>query len=252
MSRRSLPGSPVDPALHSRRVLRPARAADRSGDAPVSSYPQPRGRTWSATASCAKARSSSPGKFARSSRATSCGSCSARRRRWRNRGCATLSLTISPRGRKRFSIRPCAGSSHAAAPVFFRDLVLDFTEQDGADPEVAARLLAEEVLSGRCPQKNWDDAVEQWFVRLACLRTWMPELELPEADEEARRAVVSQDLPWLIHLQGDQGRWMSGRRCAAGFPRRAQRWLDQFAPERLELPGGTQGEGHLHRRAARR
>lgn len=123
----------------------------------------------------------------------------------------------------------------------FRDLVLDFTEQDGADVEAAARLLAEEVLSGRCPLKNWDDAVEQWFVRLNCLREWMPELELPVADDEARRAIVSQlchgaftykaikDAEVLPALRG----WLSSQ---------AQRWLDQFAPERLELPGGRKAK----------
>lgn len=119
----------------------------------------------------------------------------------------------------------------------FRDLVLDYTEYDCTDAEAAAKLLAEEVLSGRCPLKNWDDAVEQWFVRLNCLRAWMPELDLPAADDEARRAIVSQ----LCHgaftykaikdiaIQPILLKWL---------PAQAQRWLDQFAPERLELPGG--------------
>jgi ATP-dependent helicase HrpB len=123
----------------------------------------------------------------------------------------------------------------------FRDLVLDYTERDSADAETAAQLLAEEVLSGRCPLKNWDDAVEQWFVRLNCLRGWMPELELPAADDEARRAIVSQlchgaftykaikDIAILPILL----KWL---------PPQAQRWLDQFAPERLELPGGRKAK----------
>jgi ATP-dependent helicase HrpB len=119
----------------------------------------------------------------------------------------------------------------------FRDLVLDYTEHDCTDAEAAARLLAEEVLSGRCPLKNWDDAVEQWFVRLNCLRGWMPELELPAADDQARRTIVGQ----LCHgaftykaikdiaIQPILLKWL---------PPQARRWLDQFAPERLELPGG--------------
>jgi len=123
----------------------------------------------------------------------------------------------------------------------FRDLVLDYTEHDSTDAEAAAQLLAEEVLSGRCPLKNWDDAVEQWFVRLNCLRGWMPELDLPAADEEARRAIVSQlchgaftykaikDAEVLPALRG----WLSPQ---------GQRWLDQFAPERLELPGGRKAK----------
>ena len=123
----------------------------------------------------------------------------------------------------------------------FRDLILDYTEQDATDAEAAARLLAEEVLSGRCPLKHWDDAVEQWFVRLSCLRRWMPELDLPAADDEARRAIVSQlchgaftykaikDLEvWPILKD-----WVSTQ---------GQRWLDQLAPERIELPGGRKAK----------
>jgi len=119
----------------------------------------------------------------------------------------------------------------------FRDLVLDFTDQDGADENEAARLLTEEVLSGRCPLKNWDDAVEQWFARLACLRAWMPELELPAADDEARRAIVGQICHGVFTYKAIKDaevfpvlrQWLNPQ---------GQRWLDQFAPERLELPGG--------------
>ena len=133
----------------------------------------------------------------------------------------------------------------------FRDLVLDFTEQDATDAEAAARLLAEEVLSGRCPLKNWDDAVEQWFVRLACLRDWMPELDLPAADDEAKRVHRQPDLPRRVHLQGDQGR--GGHARAARVDHLAGPALAR--PIRAGAAGAArrpQGEGHLHRRAARR
>lgn len=123
----------------------------------------------------------------------------------------------------------------------FRDLVLDYTEQDGGDPEAAANLLAEEVLSGRCPLKNWDDAVEQWFVRLGCLRTWMPELDLPAADDEARRFIVSQICHGAFTYKAIKDaevfpmlrEWVSSQ---------GQRWMDQLAPERLELPGGRKAK----------
>jgi len=123
----------------------------------------------------------------------------------------------------------------------FRDLVLDYTEQDGADPEAAARLLAEEVLSGRCPLKNWNDDVEQWFVRLACLREWMPELELPVADDEARRFIISQLCHGAFTYKAikDIEVWPVLRDWLSS---QAQRWLDQFAPERLELPGGRKAK----------
>ncbi len=119
----------------------------------------------------------------------------------------------------------------------FRDLVLDFVERDATDPEAAARLLTEEVLTGRAPLKNWDDAVEQWLLRLECLRVWMPELGLPVVDEEAKRTIIGQIVHgsftykqikdaevWPV-LRG----WLSAP---------LQRALDQHAPERFELPGG--------------
>jgi ATP-dependent helicase HrpB len=123
----------------------------------------------------------------------------------------------------------------------FRDLVLDFIEQDCADTEAAAKILAEEVLSGRCPLKNWDDAVEQWFVRLTCLRTWMSELELPAADDEARRFIVSQICHGAFTYKAIKDaevmpvlrEWINPQ---------GQRWLDQFAPERIELPGGRKAK----------
>jgi ATP-dependent helicase HrpB len=123
----------------------------------------------------------------------------------------------------------------------FRDLVLDFTEHDCPDIEAAARLLAEEVIAGRCPLKNWDDAVEQWFVRLACLRSWMPELELPKADEESRRAIVSQLCHGSFSYKAikDVDVWPALRGWLSSGD---QRWLDQFAPERLELPGGRKAK----------
>jgi ATP-dependent helicase HrpB len=119
----------------------------------------------------------------------------------------------------------------------FRDLVLDYTEQDCTNSDAAAQILAEEVLSGRCPLKNWNDDVEQWFARLACLRTWMSELELPAADDEARKFIVAQICHGAFTYKSIKD--------AEVFPvlrewinPQGQRWLDQFAPERIELPGG--------------
>ena len=127
----------------------------------------------------------------------------------------------------------------------FRDLVLDFTERDATDPEAAARLLAEEVLSGRCPLKNWNDDVEQWFVRLACLRRWMPEFDLPAADDDAKRAIIGQLCHGAFHLQGDQGRPKSCRCSANGFPPRASAGSTSSRPSASSSPGGRKAKVHL-------
>jgi ATP-dependent helicase HrpB len=119
----------------------------------------------------------------------------------------------------------------------FRDLVLDFVERDATDAEAAAKLLTEEVISGRCPLKNWDDAVEQWLVRLACLREWMPELQLPVVDDEAKRTIIAQICHGsFTYKQIKHAEVWPTLRGWLSAP--LQRALDQFAPERFELPGG--------------
>jgi ATP-dependent helicase HrpB len=123
----------------------------------------------------------------------------------------------------------------------FRDLVLDFVERDATDPEAAARLLTEEVVAGRAPLKNWDDAVEQWLARLACLRGWMPELGLPVVDDEAKRAIIAQIVHGSFTYKQikDAEVWPTLRGWLSAPMQRA---LDQHAPERFELPGGRKAK----------
>jgi len=125
----------------------------------------------------------------------------------------------------------------ARREVKFRDLVLSAAQSDKASPEAAARILAELVVSGKCPLTNWDNAVEQWIIRLNRLREWMPELELPTLGAEDRIALIEQ-----ICYGGASYReikekpvwptvkaWLSGQQ---------QAMLDKLAPERIELPNG--------------
>src|SRR5690606_14115614 len=48
----------------------------------------------------------------------------------------------------------------------FRDLVLEDREAGDAAPDAAAQLLVREILEGRCPLPQWDEAVEQWIARV--------------------------------------------------------------------------------------
>ena len=110
------------------------------------------------------------------------------------------------------------------------------------DTEAAAKLLAEEVLSGRCPLKNWDDAVEQWFVRLACLRgNGCRSSICPRRMTRRSAFIVSQICHGAFTYKAIKDaevmpvlrEWITSQ---------GQRWLDQFAPERLELPGGRKAK----------
>ena len=92
-------------------------------------------------------------------------------------------------------------------------------------------------ISGRCVLENWNEAVEQWILRVNRLRQWMPELELPAIGAEDRSAIIEhichgatsysqiKDRPVLPVVKS----WLS---------RRQQAWVEQYAPERIELPRG--------------
>jgi len=74
----------------------------------------------------------------------------------------------------------------------FHDLVLRSEQADKVPAEQAATLLACEVEAGRCPLKHWDNAVDQWILRLNQLTEWHPEFELPRIGDEERQMLVEQ------------------------------------------------------------
>jgi ATP-dependent helicase HrpB len=119
----------------------------------------------------------------------------------------------------------------------FRDLVLEERLSDDPPAEEAARILAREVAAGRCSLENWNESVEQWILRVNRLREWMPELALPAIKQEDRAAMLDhicheavshsqiKDRPVLPVVKS----WLS---------RQQQSWIDNHAPERIELPRG--------------
>ena len=121
--------------------------------------------------------------------------------------------------------------------VRFRDLVLREKLSDNPPMEEAAAILAREVGTGRCQLENWNEAVEQWILRVNRLRQWMPELELPAVEETDRLSMREHICHGAFSYNEVRGRpvlplvksWLS---------RRQQAWLDEYAPERIQLPGG--------------
>ena len=119
----------------------------------------------------------------------------------------------------------------------FRDLVLEETISGDPPAEEAAGILAREVTAGRCVLENWDESVEQWILRVNRLREWMPELGLPAIGDEKRRAMLEhichgaasysaiKDRPVLPVVKS----WLS---------RQQQAWIEEYAPERIQLPKG--------------
>ena len=75
----------------------------------------------------------------------------------------------------------------------FRDLVLE-SKQTAEEPEPgqAAALLAKEVVAGRIVLTEWNEAVEQWIVRVNCLAKWLPELEVNPITDADRLTLIEQ------------------------------------------------------------
>lgn len=123
----------------------------------------------------------------------------------------------------------------------FRDLVLEEKLSDEPPLEEAARILADEVAAGRCVLNNWDESVEQWIVRVNRLRQWMPELELPAITADDRRALLEQICHGASSYKEIKDRpvWPVVR---AWLSAQQQQWVEQHAPERIELPGGRKAK----------
>jgi ATP-dependent helicase HrpB len=107
----------------------------------------------------------------------------------------------------------------------------------------AARLLANEVLSGRLVLNDWDESVEQWIVRLNLLSKWCPELELPPLTPEDRQVLLEE----LCHgwfsfkeikdrpVRNEVRNWLSSAQ---------QMLLEKHAPERITLRNGRTSRVH--------
>ena len=119
----------------------------------------------------------------------------------------------------------------------FRDLVLEEKLSDNPPAEEATRILAREVAAGRCALDNWNEAVEQWILRVNRLREWMPELALPAIGEEEREAMLELICQGAFSVNQIKTRpvlpvvksWLS---------RQQQGWIEEYAPERIQLLRG--------------
>ncbi len=120
----------------------------------------------------------------------------------------------------------------------FRDLVLESkqTAEEPAEGE-AAVLLAREVLAGRIVLTEWNEAVEQWIIRVNCLAKWWPELEVNPITDADRATLIEQicygsygarelkDKPVMPVLRD----WLLAEQLAV---------LDEYLPERLVMANG--------------
>jgi ATP-dependent helicase HrpB len=120
----------------------------------------------------------------------------------------------------------------------FRDLVLESKQTAEEPPEgEAAAILAREVMAGNIMLTEWNEAVEQWIVRVNCLAKWWPELEVNPITDADRATLIEQicygshgarelkDKPVMPVLRD----WLLAEQLAV---------LDDYLPERLIMANG--------------
>ncbi len=120
----------------------------------------------------------------------------------------------------------------------FRDLVIESAETDqNVNPDAAAELLAERVLSGDLVLKNWNHEVRQWAVRLRLLGETMPELEIPGWGPDDQAAAIAQICHGALSYKEikDAPVWPVLREWLNPAQRSA---LDYYCPVKIELPSG--------------
>ncbi|HVW20464.1 MAG TPA: ATP-dependent helicase C-terminal domain-containing protein, partial [Opitutaceae bacterium] len=120
----------------------------------------------------------------------------------------------------------------------FRDLVLE--ARGGSDDvplDEAARLLTREVLGGRITIDAWDEAAEQWIIRVNRLAEWFPELEVNPVTEADRATLIEQVAYGETSARGVKQKevmpvlrdWLTQEQAAA---------LESLLPERLTMGNG--------------
>lgn len=120
----------------------------------------------------------------------------------------------------------------------FRDLVIEAkASSDNVPLNEAAALLTQQVVAGKLKLEAWDEAVEQWIIRVNRLAEWFPELEVNVLTEADRATLIEQicygetsykeirDKPVMPVLRD----WLTTEQLAV---------LDEYLPEKLTMANG--------------
>jgi ATP-dependent helicase HrpB len=123
----------------------------------------------------------------------------------------------------------------AAELLRFRGLALAAKRIDPPPADAAARLLADEIITGRLLLPNWDHHVEQWLARLNLLCKECPDLQLPAITDEDKKSIIEQLCHGAVSYKDIKEREV--KPIVMSWLSPAQReLLDKHAPERLKLP----------------
>ena len=123
----------------------------------------------------------------------------------------------------------------------FRDLVIESRDRDAPPSAAASACLAAHVANGELRLNGWDDAADQWILRVNFLARTMPELGIRPIEAGDRALLVAEicdgatsyrdikEKPVLPALRA----WLQRHQLAA---------LEKHAPERLLLPSGRRAK----------
>jgi ATP-dependent helicase HrpB len=125
----------------------------------------------------------------------------------------------------------------------FDRIVLDSRPAGRVDPRQAAQALTDAVRELGIDALPWTDNLRQWQARVVSLRTWMPELGLPEVSDSALLATLDA---WLRPAFTGKTRLDAlseqelGEALKSPLEWNARQQLDRFAPARITVPSGME------------
>jgi ATP-dependent helicase HrpB len=125
----------------------------------------------------------------------------------------------------------------------FDQIVLDARPAGRVDPAQAARALTDAVRELGLDALPWSEALVQWRARARCLRTWMPDLELPDLSDAALLASLEE---WLLPAFAGRTRLDALDEAAFGDALKSmldwnlRQRVEQLAPTRILVPSGLE------------
>ncbi len=121
--------------------------------------------------------------------------------------------------------------------IRFLDLVVDRQHRRDVDPVESGRCLADAVARGWLDLPNLDHGVQQWIGRVECLRTAVPELELPPMRTEGRRQALETAFRGLT--LGRDAQSVALLPAFRGVLSKAQQaFVEELAPLQIPAPDG--------------
>ncbi len=135
----------------------------------------------------------------------------------------------------------------ARREVRFDQIVLSSKPAGRPDPAQAAQALCDAVANYGLASLPWSEALQQWRVRVQCLRLWMPELNLPDLSDTALLATREH---WLkpafvgkARLDALSGEEL-GEALKALIDWNLRQQIEAHAPARITVPSGLERAIH--------